>query len=146
MHIRFHITAFAASIVMLGCDRPGPLEVERDQSRAPVRDPVVSTNRVEPAAREEFLAEMRSQIDKLDAEIDRLAAKTEPLRAEARAEAENTLNVLRQKRDDLKVRFEAAREASEPAWAEIKAGFSNALEDLKRAFNNAEEKFRSRDQ
>lgn len=92
--------------------------------------------------KDDYLAQMNSQLKKWDAELDKLSAKTTELGAEARAEYQAQLDALRANRDGALKKMQELTAASESAWQEMSKGMSAAWDAMKVAIEKASEQFK----
>ena len=75
-------------------------------------------------------------IEKLKDALDDLDKKIETLGREAKDEWRGKVRDLKENRDLLKRRFEAAREEGDGAWERAKDGFKKGLADLRGAYQD----------
>jgi hypothetical protein len=89
-----------------------------------------------------YVQKLHAKIDEWNAEIDKLKAKGDLVKAEKRAEYEKELEALRAKRIELKEKASQLGGAGENAWKDLKAGVDGALKSLESALNAAKSRFR----
>lgn len=75
-------------------------------------------------------------MDKVREAIDDLDQKIETLGREAKDEWQGKVRDLKEKRDDLKRRFETAKEGGTDAGARAKDGFKKGLAELRAAYQD----------
>lgn len=110
----------------------GPInEAGRDLERA-----AKSTGTALTQGRDTFVASAEASLKQLDAEIDRLAAKTSSLAGDAKAQGEQMLANLRQKRLETSGQLDKIKAASQETWADVKSGFDRSMQELKKAFDD----------
>lgn len=79
--------------------------------------------------RDDWVSKMKSQLNDVNAEIERLAKEGS---AEAKAKAES----LREKSKGLNVEIEKAQNATAETWNDVKAGTKKAMDDVKDWWNS----------
>lgn len=92
--------------------------------------------------RDEFVQKMHLQLDKLNAEIDSLEARTDKAKSDTKAEYLKTVESLRSKRDNARERLQKLKEASGDAWSDMKDGVEAAWESLDAAIQSAKSHFK----
>jgi uncharacterized coiled-coil DUF342 family protein len=93
------------------------------------------------AKRDAYVEKLKAQLDEWNADIDKLAAKAAQAEAEAKIEYQNEVEDLRAKRDDVRDKLSAIRQAGEGAWEDLKEGLENSWEILKMSFTKAKSEF-----
>jgi chromosome segregation ATPase len=95
--------------------------------------------------RDEAVRAARTQLDAMDAQIERLedelADQWEDLSAAARERREATLRSLRAQRRELAEWYGGMKHSSRSAWEDVKQGFISAYDTLSESFGNAVEQF-----
>ncbi len=86
---------------------------------------------------------LEKRLSQANDEIAELEKKLTELSGEAKVRAEEELEKLRGKRDELRKKVDNLGEASGKAWQELKAGVDSAWKDLKSAVDNASQQFSS---
>lgn len=81
----------------------------------------------------EYVARMKTQLKKWDADVDALAAQGEKASAEGRAAYHERIQELRAGRDAMHKTFEEIRFAGESAGAQMHAGMEGALDKMQKA-------------
>lgn len=79
--------------------------------------------------RDDWISKMKSQMNDVNAEIERLAKEGS---AEAKAKAES----LKEKSKGLNDEIEKAQNATAETWNDVKAGTKKAMDDVKDWWNN----------
>ncbi len=92
--------------------------------------------------RREFIETMEAQLKVWDAELQKLAAKAEKARAEAKADLDDQIKKLRVKRAETKTRLDELRGKSGEAWVDLKDGIEKAWRELKTGIDKAVMKFK----
>jgi hypothetical protein len=87
--------------------------------------------------KEEFTAFMKTNLDKLNQDIEQLSAKIASLSAAAQAEATQKLQALREQARRLGQQFDQVQNASAGSWDNVKSDMSKAYADLQSGIRNA---------
>jgi len=90
----------------------------------------------------EFEGNLRMQLDKWDAQINRLRAKADVASAETRARYHEEIEQLREQQRRAERRLDDFNHASDSAWEEMKIGMENAWRDLGDAVDRATTHFK----
>ncbi len=86
---------------------------------------------------DEVVADLKSQRDKLDQEIDELQTKLENKSNKAKKTMKQQVDKLKTEREDLNRDIDKAQNATQEAWQDIKAGFKQAGRKLGDSFDKA---------
>lgn len=92
--------------------------------------------------KKEFIEKMEAQLKVWDAELQKLSAKAEKARIEAKAEIREQIRNLEAKRSEARTKLDELRGKSEVAWLDLKDGVEKAWKELKTGIDKAIEKFR----
>lgn len=96
--------------------------------------------------REEFIEEMKRQLDELNyrysIERDKFEAKAQHLSADARRTFEKELANLQELRKEVKEKLVDLDVAGENAWHDVKEGVEDAWKALSKAFKKASSHFK----
>ena len=93
------------------------------------------------SSRDEYVKKMHDMLQKLDAEIDTLAARTGQVEADVRDEYHKQLAQLRVKQDEARTRLASLRSAGDAAWQDLKAGVEMARDAISEAIESAKSRF-----
>ena len=95
------------------------------------------------SAKNEYVEKRKAQIDKLNAEIENLAAKTIKTDADAEAKGEHKEHVasLRLKRDEARAKLTEIEAAADDRWEDLKDGVENVWMNLKHGLEKVKAKF-----
>ncbi|MSO97285.1 MAG: coiled coil domain-containing protein [Rhodospirillaceae bacterium] len=93
------------------------------------------------SVREEYQAKLKTNLDKLGAEVKLFAAKAAKAKADAKVKLDLEVAVLKAQQQVAKARFAAMKRASDEAWGDIKIGADQAWKDLSKAFAAARTRF-----
>ncbi len=92
--------------------------------------------------KDEYMAQMQSQLKKWDAEIDTLTAKANEIGAEARDKYYDQLKIMRANRETVTQKMQEFTAASEAAWQEMQKGMEGAWDAMKTAMEKATSSFK----
>ena len=92
--------------------------------------------------KDEYCTMMESQIEKWDAEVDKLRAGSDQMSADARTKYEEQLKAMRASRDAAHKKLQELRTASESAWQNMQAGTDAAWASMKNALDKASSQFK----
>ncbi|HEX4343445.1 MAG TPA: hypothetical protein VH255_08640, partial [Verrucomicrobiae bacterium] len=87
--------------------------------------------------KEDVIATMRVDLDRLKAQMNVLGAKIQSGSETVKAEAQPKLEALREKIADLDQQLDKAKDASASKWDEFKAGFEKSSADVKNSLSEA---------
>lgn len=93
------------------------------------------------STRDEYVKKMHDMLQKLDAEIDTLAARTGQVEADVRDEYHKQIAQLRVKQDEARTRLASLRSAGDAAWQDLKAGVEMARDAISEAIESAKSRF-----
>src|SRR5687768_14827819 len=82
--------------------------------------------------RDDWVSKMKSQLDDMNAEIERLSK-------EGSAEAKSKAETLKEKSKGLNSELEKAQNATAETWEDIKSSSRKAMDDVKGAFSDAKD-------
>jgi hypothetical protein len=91
--------------------------------------------------RQAFIEKLNARLKQWDAEMDKLEARAQEAKADARIKYERRLAEVREKKTTAQRRLEEVKQSSENAWQELKKGAENAFDEVKQAFESARSKF-----
>ena len=92
--------------------------------------------------KDEYFKMMESQIEKWDAEVDKLRARSAKMSADARAKYDEQIKVMRSNRDAAHKKLQEMRTASESAWQNMQTGMDAAWASMKNALEKASSQFK----
>ena len=92
--------------------------------------------------RDAYIEKAKATLDKWNAEIDKMEARTREAQADAKLTFEAQLKEMRDQRDKAEEQLKDAREASEKAWDEMSKSFAEGLETINEGFKRAMQSFR----
>jgi chromosome segregation ATPase len=91
--------------------------------------------------RKAFIDKLAAQLKVWDSEIEKLEAKAEKAKADAKADYQKEIKNLRDKKQAAQDKLEAVRQSGESAWEELKSGAEDAFDTMKNALQTAMSKF-----
>lgn len=91
--------------------------------------------------RKQYIDKMAAQLKEWDDKIQKLQAKADKAKADARTEYQKEMQQLQQKRTEARDKLQQLQQAGDEAWEELKTGAEKSWNDLKSAFENAKAKF-----
>lgn len=91
--------------------------------------------------RDAYVQKLKAKIDEWTADIDKLSAKAEQAKADAKIKYQQELEELRAKRQELEDRIANIQSAGESAWEELKQGVESSWEVWKASFSRAKTAF-----
>ena len=95
--------------------------------------------------RDQAMAEANERLNKLDAQIETLQTRIDEgwqdMTQMARQETRQTLNALKQQRQEAAEWLGGMRHSSAAAWEEVKKGFADSYDRLEEAFRAAKRDF-----
>jgi predicted ribosome quality control (RQC) complex YloA/Tae2 family protein len=93
----------------------------------------------EQSKRKQFTESIKSRLDEINKEIDRLEERAREASGEAEEKYREQLKAVREKRSEVKQKLDELQTASEAQWEKIKLDVDYAW----KAFNNSVSYFRS---
>lgn len=87
--------------------------------------------------RDAYVQKMKGQLDRWNAEIDRLQAKAKEAGSEAQKEFHERVAELRSRREGAEEKLEELRSSTSGAWEDLKTGVELAWESLGEAVKSA---------
>lgn len=91
--------------------------------------------------RDAYIEKAKAQLDRWNAEIDKLEARARELSADGEIAYRDTLQDLHGKRDALEQQLEETRQSGEQAWTDLKVGLDAAWQNLSDAIAQAQSRF-----
>lgn len=95
--------------------------------------------------RDEYLQKFKEQLDKWNADIDKLETKAHEAQVDAQAHYHEQLESLRAMRDDAQKRYNEMQGAAADAWDVMVQGTEKAWEVWFETLENARSKFKPKD-
>lgn len=91
--------------------------------------------------REEYLKNIKAQLDEWKADIDKLEARLKKTTSEVRIELKERIKDLRNQRDVVKQKLNEYQKSSIDAGGDIKEGLENAWKNLKESIEKAKSRY-----
>jgi hypothetical protein len=130
-------SVLSALAVTLGCDKEPTASQQLDRISNQTQQAAQSVNEYSYAQKDEFMQRMRIQLEALEQDLNKLAAKVENSSAAVKSQAKPKLDALREQAAQLRRRLEDIKHANEPTWDSVKAGANKAYDGLKDQFQKA---------
>jgi len=92
--------------------------------------------------RKAYIEKLTAQLKVWDAEIQKLEAKADSAKVDAKSEYQQRIQKLRERREEAQSKVNKLQQSSEEAWDELKAGTEKVFADIKNTFNNTIAKFK----
>jgi len=80
--------------------------------------------------RKEYIDQMSAKLKEWDAEIQKLVAKADKAKADIKADYQQELDELRNKREEAQQKLKEIQQAGEDAWEELKDGIEKSWKTL----------------
>jgi septal ring factor EnvC (AmiA/AmiB activator) len=95
------------------------------------------------STKDQYVEKRQAEIDKWNAELEKLEAKIREAGADAKAklEHEEQMNALRQKRDEVRARLAEIQAAGDDRWEDLKDGLEHPWTSIKDGFEKIKAKF-----
>lgn len=94
------------------------------------------------STRDIYMEKYQGQLDLVDAEIDRLEARSRIAKADVKIHFDQELAGLRAKRDGARVKLGEIKRSNGDAWETLKHGAEDAWESVSTAVQGAVDKFK----
>lgn len=92
--------------------------------------------------RETYIDKMSAKLKEWDAEIQKLEAKSDTVKADVKAKYHNEIDSLRKKKDEAHEKLDEIQNASKDAWEDFKDGLDSAWDSLGFAVKSAISRFK----
>jgi hypothetical protein len=135
---------------LLGCEQPTPqpkstsetpTNVTTDDVKRDATATVATTATYSQQEKEKLLAEMKTQMAMMDANIEKLRLKGKELASDAKTSWELKMAALEEKRKLANERLAEIGESTSKAWSDVEKGAKSAWEELSKAFQEASSEF-----
>lgn len=136
-HTPLLIAFITATAVVIGCDKQQTTSQQIDNIQTETKQAAQDMKDYTFAQKAEFVKAMQEQLNALDQDLDKLAAKIDSSSDAVKAEAKPKLQALREQATRLKKQLDEARNATETTWDSVKNGFKKGYEATKDGFNQA---------
>ena len=154
--MQFHIfkKPFALGILgltcTLGCEpkspKPNsgsekPVNVTMDDVKRDATKSLTTTATYSQQEKDKLLAAMQTQLEAMEANIEKLRLKGKELASDAKSSWELKMAALEQKRETAKEKIAEISKSTSQAWSDVEKGAKTAWEDLSKAFLEASKEF-----
>ena len=92
--------------------------------------------------REEYQGKMEAQLGEWGKEIDKLQAKADQAKEDAKQGYLDQVKDLRAKQAAMQAKLQELKAANEGAWGDLKEGVDRSWNEIKDAFNKAAARFK----
>jgi hypothetical protein len=131
----------------IGRDIPAPLAADKNlpppvvtpELRRDLKDIVDDSNYTPVPNRDQFVFDTEKKMSELSDGINSLTETIETLNTDAYAK--DVARDLREKREQVDMKFSELKAASREAWLEFKPAFDTAFDELNRAYEEAKAKY-----
>jgi hypothetical protein len=115
--------------------KPGEIAaVKLGTARAETKEAATAMQEYVFAKKVEFVANMKNELDAIQAEMDRLAIRIDRADMQVKADATTKLDGLRAKWAETKHRLDLTEGSNESSWNDLKSGFNESHADLVDSF------------
>ncbi len=91
--------------------------------------------------RDEYVKQLKSQLDQWNTEAAKWEAKAKQAQADAKAEYETQLQQFRARRDEAAAQLKKVQGATADAWSDMIRGTDEAWKKMQEAFTQASSRF-----
>jgi predicted nucleic acid-binding Zn-ribbon protein len=91
--------------------------------------------------RDDYVAKMKSQLDDLNAKIDKLASKSDSAKKEMQARYKQEMADLRAKSSQASAKLDDLKNAGEDAWENVVAEMEKTRDAFKHSYNYFKSQF-----
>lgn len=92
--------------------------------------------------RDQFVEDMKNQLDNFNHRIDELEDRAETIKADAMERYQTRMNQVREQRDQFTARIAEVEKSTEDAWTKLKNGVEVARAGLKAGIEEAINQYR----
>ena len=131
------ITLLSIAVVAVGCDKQQTTSQQIETVKTETQEAAQDLKDYTFAQKDEFVKQMQIQLDKLNQDLDQLAAKIDGSSDAVKAEAKPKLQALRDQAAQLNQQLDEAKNANESTWDSVKIGFAKAYAATKDGFQQA---------
>lgn len=93
------------------------------------------------SARDEYIEKAKAQLDEWNATIDKLEARAQKEKADAKLKYENQIKEMKEKRDAAREKLKKVSEATDDAWETLKHESGKLLDDMVNTLTKTKEAF-----
>jgi len=92
--------------------------------------------------REVYIKKMKAKLDKWDADIDQLEARSKKAKADLKLKYSDEIDRLKAQREEAAGKLSELKRAGEGAWGDLKIGIESAWDTLGTAVSSALSRFK----
>ncbi len=140
-HASMFTLTLAVALATLGCNDAnssmspkGSADRKVAEAQVKINEANTATAAAADAKRDEYAAEMRKQLDALDAKTAEMKAQAAKAEGEAKKDLDKKLAAAQVRREAAVARLEELKTASADRWEKIKDGVGSAFDELKKSF------------
>ena len=131
------ITFLSVVTFVLGCDKEKTAAQQLETIKAETKEAAADMKDYTFAQKAEFVTYMQGQLNALDADLDKLAAKIEKSSDAVKADAKPKLQALRDQAANMKQQLVNSQNATETTWESVKTASKKAYTSLAASFADA---------
>lgn len=131
------LTILSAAIFAVGCDKEKTAAQQIESIKVETKEAAADMKDYTFAQKTEFVAYMQGQLNALDADLDKLAAKIEKSSDAVKADAKPKLKALREQAANMKQQLVDSQNATESTWESVKTASKKTYASLAASFAEA---------
>jgi DNA anti-recombination protein RmuC len=131
------VTFLSGAVFVVGCDKNPSTDQQLNNAKVETEAAALNMRDYTYAHKDQFVREMRHQLDALNKDLDNLSAKIDSSSDSVKADAKAKYQALREKADKLQKKLDDVQSSNESNWNDVKASFDKAMDDVKDSFNQA---------
>jgi len=132
------VTFLSSAVFVVGCDKNNQTaDQQLNNAKAETEKAAQNMRDYTYAQKDEFVKEMRHQLDALNKDLDNLSAKMQNSSDAVKADAKPKMQALRDQADKLQKKLDDVQTTNESNWNDFKAGVNKGMDNVKDSFNQA---------
>ena len=132
------VTFLSSAVFVVGCDKNNQTaDQQLKNAKAETEKAAQNMRDYTYAQKDEFVKEMRHQLDALNKDLDNLSAKMQNSSDAVKADAKPKMQALRDQADKLQKKLDDVQTTNESNWNDFKAGVNKGMDNVKDSFNQA---------
>jgi hypothetical protein len=135
-YIRISSLTFAASLLLVGCEKSTSSTKPSDQkftnAKEKIGEAADATAAATKAKRDDYARDMEKKLDEFDAKYQALEKRAAEAKGDAKKDLDEKVKVAKAKREVAANKLSELKEASADRWEKVKDGVGSALDDLKK--------------
>ena len=136
-HKTFTLAILSIAALAVGCNKEQTTSQQIETVKTETKEAAQDMKDYTFAQKDEFVKQMRIQLDKLNQDLDQLSAKIESSSDAIKAEAKPKLQALRDQAAGLNKQLDEVKSSTDSTWDSVKGGFSKAYDATKDGFQQA---------